>query len=91
MTHKERIKEALDVANSYGGIDGDHHKMWVIDQMVRILTDCPTVIGTAKDYKGQPYTYETLGESKEYEQWVKDHNKGEDGPNTYEWEKGIPP
>jgi hypothetical protein len=23
------------IATRYGGIDGDHHKQWVIDQMVR--------------------------------------------------------
>jgi hypothetical protein len=28
---------ALDYARRYGTIDGDHHKMWVIDQMVRSL------------------------------------------------------
>lgn len=31
------IQAALDVAEQYGGIDGDHHKTWVIDQMVRAL------------------------------------------------------
>jgi hypothetical protein len=29
---------ALDIALKYGGIDGGHHKTWVIDQMVRKLT-----------------------------------------------------
>ena len=29
---------ALDVAFQYGQIDGDHHKAWVIDQMVREIT-----------------------------------------------------
>lgn len=33
----ERISAALNVALRYGGIDGDHHRAWVIDQMVRIL------------------------------------------------------
>ena len=33
----ERIKKALELAWSYGQIDGAHHKMWVIDQMVRAL------------------------------------------------------
>lgn len=32
-----RIATALDLAMRYGSIDGDHHKMWVIDQMVRKL------------------------------------------------------
>lgn len=34
----KRIKKALDIAFQYGQIDGDHHKTWVIDQIVRILT-----------------------------------------------------
>ncbi len=34
----ERIKAALEVAEHYGGIDGAHHKHWVIDQMVRAMT-----------------------------------------------------
>ncbi len=32
------IGGALNIALSYGQIDGDHHKTWVIDQMVRALT-----------------------------------------------------
>ena len=31
------LKEALELAFNYGGIDGAHHKQWVIDQMVRVL------------------------------------------------------
>lgn len=35
-----RIKEALDIAARFGTIEGDHHKMWVIDQMCRsLMTD----------------------------------------------------
>ena len=34
----ERKQEAsLSVAQQYGGIDGAHHKAWVIDQMCRVL------------------------------------------------------
>ncbi len=32
-----RIEKAIDLAIRYGGIDGAHHKAWVIDQMVRAL------------------------------------------------------
>lgn len=35
---RKRIDAALVVAEQYGTCDGDHHKMWVIDQMVRALT-----------------------------------------------------
>ena len=38
LTSKAKIKEALDLAINYGTIDGAHHKMWVIDQIVRTLT-----------------------------------------------------
>lgn len=38
MTDAERIYEALACAQLFGSIDGAHHKMWVIDQMVRYLT-----------------------------------------------------
>lgn len=37
QTDAEKIAAALDLA-MYGAIDGAHHKMWVIDQMVRVLT-----------------------------------------------------
>lgn len=33
-----KIQKALDIAFQYGQIDGSHHKMWIIDQMVRVLT-----------------------------------------------------
>jgi hypothetical protein len=38
MTQDERVQEALNIAERYGDTDGAHHKMWVIDQMVRALT-----------------------------------------------------
>ena len=34
---QERIAGAVDIAIRFGGIDGEHHKAWVIDQMVRHL------------------------------------------------------
>jgi hypothetical protein len=26
-----------------------------------------------------------------YNQWVREHNDGEDGPDTYSWDEGIAP
>jgi len=40
----KRIKKALSLARQYSQIDGDHHKAWVIDQMVLAL------LGTQKRY-----------------------------------------
>lgn len=35
---REINEEAINIAIKYGGIDGVHHKEWVIDQMVRKLS-----------------------------------------------------
>ena len=91
MKKKERINQALDIAMNYGGYDGGHHKMWTIDQMVRALCGVPMVTKKAKDYKGQEYTYETLGTNEAYDKWVKNRKSGEDGPDTYGWDEGIAP
>jgi hypothetical protein len=37
MKEAEKIDKAVELAVRFGGIDGDHHKAWVIDQMVRTL------------------------------------------------------
>lgn len=34
----EKIEKVLELIFQYGQIDGGHHKAWVIDQIVRILT-----------------------------------------------------
>lgn len=87
----DKVHKALLVAAQYGGYDGSHHKMWVIDQMVRELTGCPLVKATAKGYKGVEYEFEELGESEAYREWVRNVEDGEDGPNSYSWDEGCPP
>lgn len=90
-TENDRITEALSFALQYGGIDGAHHKTWVIDQMVRALTGCPIVSFVGVDSRQQKYEYEAQGTSDEYIEWVKNARSGEDGPETYDWDVGIPP
>lgn len=61
MTRLEiQVKKALEIARSYGGIDGDHHKMWVIDQMVRALTgeDYELFVKKSKAGEDGPNTYD---------------------------------
>jgi hypothetical protein len=91
MNPTERIDKALELAFRYGQIEGDHHRLWVIDQMIRALTNCPVFEEQATDYNGTPYTFEVMRESQEYLDMVWNHNNGEDGPNTYEWDTGIAP
>lgn len=51
---------ALELAMRYGQIDGDHHKAWVIDQMVRALAgdNYDAVIVEYCDGTDGPMTYE---------------------------------
>lgn len=65
----QRIRDAIEIAESYGQIDGDHHKMWVIDKMVRIL----------------------CGSQAACDEFVERFEAGEDGPDTYTWDRGIAP
>lgn len=32
-----KIDEALGFMQKYGGIEGDHHRQWALDQVVRIF------------------------------------------------------
>ena len=91
MTPEERIKQALEIAASFGGIDGAHHKQWTIDQIVRALTDCPMVEWVPDGVTRVFGLNSVQGESEEYQAWVRAVCEGEDGPDTYEWDVGIAP
>ena len=60
MIDKDKIDAALELAIQYGQIDGDHHKAWVIDQIVRALTgdNYDNVIADACDGEDGPQTYD---------------------------------
>lgn len=60
MDHLDRISAAIDLAVKYGGIDGAHHKDWVIDQMVRVLSgdEYEQIVADAKVGEDGPNTYE---------------------------------
>ncbi len=79
---RKRIQAALDLIEGYGGIDGAHHKMWVIDQVVRVL-HADTIPDIAHG--------ETVPKNPAYEAWVVRVKAGEDGPETYGWDEGIAP
>ncbi len=55
----KRINDAIDVAWKYGGIDGDHHRAWVIDQMLQKMM-------TPDEYKNFVKEYENDGEYEWY-------------------------
>ena len=101
--YRERVEKAIAIAHRNAGEDGDHHKMWCIDQMVRALTGCPTITLSKLNHKGRKYEYETQGSSDEYKQFVADYEEcdvcyGEvtegytcgncEGEQCYEWDTG---
>lgn len=55
-----RMQNAIDIAIRFGGIDGAHHKAWVIDQMVRALAGdhYERIVSEAKTGEDGPETYE---------------------------------
>lgn len=57
---QEDPEEALRILIRYGGIDGEHHKTWVIDQAVRALSGSfyEKLIEAANDGEDGPNTYE---------------------------------
>lgn len=54
-----RIDQAVNLAVRYGGTQGDHHKAWVIDQMVRLLAgpDYDAIVTEARSGEDGPETY----------------------------------
>lgn len=96
--YDERIQKALNCAFQYSQFDGNHHKAWAIDQIVRALLGCPMIKKTALDCNKKQYSYETQGESQEYLDWVKKFeyedltlSVDEDREKDYEWNCGTPP
>lgn len=55
-----RAEKALNIAKRYGSIDGEHHKQWVIDQMVRALAADEYDLWVMEHNEGKdgPHTYE---------------------------------
>jgi hypothetical protein len=53
------IGQAIEIAVQFGGIDGSHHRAWVIDQMVRVLAGdrYAEIVREACDGEDGPGTY----------------------------------
>lgn len=83
---------ALYFIGAYGGIDGAHHKDWVLDQAARALHGANPIIFLAKWGDGREEWRIRLDEpTQAYHDWVSELKSGEDGPETYSYEEGIAP
>lgn len=78
---------ALDYIARYGGIDGDHHKAWVLDQVARILNGAPVFVMVARWDDGTEEFRTRVGTSPAYETYVRDIC----GDGEYEYDAGIAP
>jgi hypothetical protein len=57
---EDRVQLAVDLIARYGQIDGAHHKTWVLDQVVRVLTG-DRYEQVIADYCAGEYGPETYG------------------------------
>lgn len=83
-----RVDWALDWIERYGQIDGEHHKVWVLDQVARILNGTPVLVFKASWEDGTIELRPRLGEPDGwYLAWVKDMKNG----GEYAYDEGIAP
>jgi hypothetical protein len=88
----ERTDDPLDYAmvfiEKYGASEGDHHKAWVIDQVVRILKGTPVIVTEARWTDHDPEVRYRTGEpSAEYLVWVAEMREEDEE----DWSDGTAP
>jgi hypothetical protein len=71
---------------------------WAAERIEELENKEKEILSIAEDYGGydgghhKQYALNEIVKiitGDKYEQWVNDYENGEDGPNTYEWDKGI--
>jgi hypothetical protein len=78
---KNPVQHALNLAAKYRDGSTLEQKSWVIDQMVRALTECPIVVREITTGRNEALEVEQLGESSQYLHFV---------ARNPDWDKGIP-
>jgi hypothetical protein len=77
---------ALYFINRYGGIDGGHHKTWILDQVARILHGSPVHVVEARWDNGDAEYRVSVGASAVYRTWVEGRKSDGD-----DWDGGVAP
>ena len=81
---------AMVFLEKYSGIDGDHHKTWVFDQIARILKGTPVKVVQARWTDHAPEDrFNVSHPSEEYKEWVVSMTSGVNA--GYNWDEGIAP
>lgn len=95
VVDKTKEQWALEYITCYGGIDGDHHKTWVLDQIARILHGTPIICKEARWDNGHTELRFRTGEpTQEYYDWVIEMRGNYDeemDEYEYEYSEGIAP
>ena len=82
---------ALLFISMYGGIGGDHHKDWVLDQVARILNGAPIVVKEAAWSNGHTELRYTVGTCDKYDEWVAGVKSDGDDTEAWGYELGSAP
>lgn len=88
-TNPDGPEKALDLAFNYGQIDGGHHKLWTIDQMVRALTG-EKYEDFINFYRFAPEGEENA-DSPEVTESASATPWWEEQEENYSWDEGIAP
>jgi hypothetical protein len=81
---------AMYYIESYGQIDGAHHKTWVLDQVAKALKGGQITDLRKAEWTDHPPEWRfSVSETPEYLAWVEEM-KGEDG-DEYDYDHGIAP
>lgn len=79
VAFKKRIENALEFLSLWGQVEGDHHKAWAIDQVVRALCGCEWNFD------------DSFFQNEEYKDWVSGYCYDDNHVMEYEWGTGIAP
>jgi hypothetical protein len=83
---------AMYFIDHFGQIDGENHKLWVLDQVVRIHKGVKPQVKLAKWGSGQEEYRVKLGEpTVEYLDWVEEMKIGKEGDDSYSYDCGMAP
>lgn len=89
---------AMEFIETYGQIDGEHHKAWVLDQVARVLNDTPIIVkearwGEENNIKITDIRFKTGEPSQKYLEWVDSMLGDEDEifGREYEYYEGCAP
>jgi predicted deacylase len=79
---------------SYGQINGEHHKYWLLDQIAQIIKGTPIIVTQVSWSNGESeYRFQLGQKTQQYEDWrirMKGHYDEETEEYEYDYNEGVP-